>query len=119
MLSHNLSRQTLFKGVGRHMVGRSTNAIEYATGWLESQIVPSTAFSHGRKLFEEISKRLRWPREMITDNAGGFVGAEAQEYFKSRGIKICPVTPARPRGNGRVEQANGVLKYIMLHIRRD
>ncbi|KAI0993835.1 hypothetical protein K3495_g14349, partial [Podosphaera aphanis] len=92
------------------------NAIEYGTGWLESRFVGSTSFSDTIPLLEFIINTFGAPREIISDNAGCFTGVEARQFKKQYNIRTSPVTPARPRGNGKVEQANGVLKGILTRI---
>ncbi|KAI1004357.1 hypothetical protein K3495_g3855 [Podosphaera aphanis] len=92
------------------------NAVEYGTGWLESRFVGSTSFSDTIPLLEFIINTFGAPREIISDNAGCFTGVEARQFKKHNNIRTSLVTPARPRGNGKVEQANGVLKGILTRI---
>ncbi|KAI1003153.1 hypothetical protein K3495_g5050 [Podosphaera aphanis] len=40
-------------------------------------------------------------------------GNEAKNFQTKYGINVTHTTPTRPRGNGKIEQANGVLKAIL------
>ncbi|KAI0991450.1 hypothetical protein K3495_g16737, partial [Podosphaera aphanis] len=53
---------------------------------------------------------------MISDNAGCFGGAEARQFQTQYGFTMTHTSPARPQSNGKVEQANGVLKKILAQI---
>ncbi|KAI1001154.1 hypothetical protein K3495_g7045 [Podosphaera aphanis] len=92
------------------------NAIEYSTGWLESCLVNTTSFNDTVPLLTHIINVFGASREIISDNAGCFMGTAATSFKALHGITSCPVTPSRPHGNGKVEQANGVLKGILTHI---
>ncbi|KAI1004919.1 hypothetical protein K3495_g3299 [Podosphaera aphanis] len=50
----------------------------------------------------------------ISDNAGCFKGAAAQQWHKQHGSEAKSVTPIRPRGNGKVEKANGDIKHAIV-----
>lgn len=89
-------------------------AIEYATGWVEAAVVPSTDFPGTIPLLTKIGHTFGFPKEYISDNAGAFTSAEAVDWHRRNGTIIKPVTPARPRGNGKVEKANGDIKRTML-----
>ncbi|KAI1003237.1 hypothetical protein K3495_g4970 [Podosphaera aphanis] len=89
------------------------NAIEYSTGWLVSRIVPSTKFDHTAPVLLYIENTFGRPKEYVSDNHNAFVGEAATNWHRSRGIKPIRITPQRPRGKGKVEQANGVLKNIL------
>lgn len=58
------------------------------------------------------------PREIISDNAGCFAGQQAKDHHRQHGTEV-PVRSSRPRGNGKVEQANGALKAILHRLRLD
>ena len=93
------------------------NAIEYSTGWLVSQLVNTTSFQDSLPLLSFVVAQFDAPREWISDNAGAFTGTGADAWHKAMGSTVRPTTPYRPRGNGRVERANGVLKSILGRIR--
>lgn len=95
------------------------NAIEYSTGWLVSQFTTGETFQHTVPLCTFIKNQFGAPREMISDNAGAFKSDEALEWHRSNGTTIRPVTAARPRGNGKVEQANGKIKAIAIKMAMD
>lgn len=59
------------------------------------------------------------PKQLISDNAGCFSGVEAQQFHQRYGIKVTHTTPMRPQSNGKVEQANGVLKAILVRTLLD
>ncbi|KAI0995043.1 hypothetical protein K3495_g13137 [Podosphaera aphanis] len=92
------------------------NAIEYSTGWLESRFVNTTNFDDTIPLLSYIISVFGAPREIISDNAGCFMGTAATNFKSRHKIISRPITPSRPRGNGKVEQANGVLKGILTQI---
>ncbi|KHJ32457.1 putative tkp3 protein [Erysiphe necator] len=89
------------------------NAIEYATNWLESRLVPSADFSNTVPLLIYIINVFGTPKQIISDNAGCFAGIEAQNFQAKYKLNFTHTTPVRPRSNGKVEQANGVLKSIL------
>lgn len=95
------------------------NAVEYATGWLESRFVPSTNFENTIPLLLHIIRNFGVPKQLISDNAGSFAGVEAKDFQNKYKINVTHTTPARPRGNGKVEQANGVLKAILTRMLLD
>ncbi|CAJ2504192.1 Uu.00g115860.m01.CDS01 [Anthostomella pinea] len=88
-------------------------AIEYATGWIEADVVTSAGFEHARPSMEKICNTFGSPSEWISDNAQACTGKEAKQWHKDHGSVVKPTTPARPRGNGKVEQANGNIKSQM------
>ncbi|KAI0991794.1 hypothetical protein K3495_g16393, partial [Podosphaera aphanis] len=88
----------------------------YSTGWLESRFVDTTNFANTQPLLEFIINVFGAPKEIISDNAGCFTGVEAMEFKRRYNIISRPITPSRPRGNGKVEQANGVLKGILTRM---
>lgn len=87
--------------------------MEYATGWLVSRVVPTTSFEHVGPLLEFIENTFGRPCKYVSDNHNAFVGKSASKWHASRGTIQINITPQRPRGNGKVEQANGELKYIL------
>ncbi|KAI0994514.1 hypothetical protein K3495_g13668, partial [Podosphaera aphanis] len=89
------------------------HAIEYATGWLESRLVPSADFANTIPLLNYIINTFGTPRQIISDNALCFTGIEAQQFQLRNNLSFTQSTPIRPRSNGRVEQANGILKAIL------
>lgn len=89
-------------------------AVEYATGWAEAQFVPSVQFTDTIPMIERIGTTFGYPKEWISDNAGAFNSHEAREWHQQHGSVVRPITPIRPRGNGKVEKANGDIKRIML-----
>ncbi|KAI0996162.1 hypothetical protein K3495_g12018 [Podosphaera aphanis] len=97
-------------GPNQHLL---LNAIEYATGWLVSRVVPNTRFEHIFPLFLYIENTFGRPKEYINDNHNAFVGEGASNWHKARGTTAIKITPQRPCGNGKVEQANGILKNIL------
>ncbi|KAI0995372.1 hypothetical protein K3495_g12810, partial [Podosphaera aphanis] len=69
------------------------NAIEYATGWLVSRVVPSTKFEHIFPLFLYIENTFGTPKEYISDNHNAFVGEAASKWHKARGTTAIKITP--------------------------
>lgn len=89
-------------------------AIEYVTGWVETEVTPDQRFESTLPLLERIVDTFGTPNEWISDNAGCFAGEAALAWHHQHGSKLRPVTPVRPRGNGKVEKANGDLKRVIL-----
>ncbi|KAI1002320.1 hypothetical protein K3495_g5878 [Podosphaera aphanis] len=89
------------------------NAIEYAKEWIVSRIVPNTKFEYIFPLFLYTGNTLGTPKEYISDNHCAFVREAVSNWHKARGTTAIKITPQRPRGNGKVEQANGILKNIL------
>lgn len=56
------------------------------------------------------------PKQLISDNAGCFTGLDAEKFHSGHGINVTNTTPGRALGNGKDEQANGVLKGILAQI---
>lgn len=88
-------------------------AVEYATGWVEVDVTTDMTFASTLPLLNRICHRFGAPREWISDNASCFKGREAQAYHAKHGSQVFNITPSRPRGNGKVEKMNGLLKAIM------
>ena len=65
---------------GPHII---LHAIEYATGWLESRVVPSTSFKDTAPLLMHIIHCFGAPKQLISDNVGCFSGQEAQNFMLS------------------------------------
>ena len=95
------------------------NAIEYATGWVESMWVPDISGKATIYLLDQIWQRFGPMKELISDNAGAFRGPEAEAWRSRHGVRLLPTTPAHPRTNGRVERANGVIKNILAKLALD
>lgn len=89
-------------------------AVEYATGWVEAEITPDQTFSSTIPLLIRIHNTFGAPREWISDNAGCFDGTEAKAWHVRHGSRVFPVTPLRPRGNGKVKKVNHLLKAPVL-----
>jgi hypothetical protein len=51
--------------------------------------------------------------KLISDNAQEFSGRIAKLWHEKHGTRVLPTTSHQPRGNGKVEQINGILKEIM------
>ncbi|KHJ35256.1 putative tkp3 protein [Erysiphe necator] len=79
---------------------------------LESWIVQSTNFEDTIPLLLFIIYTFGAPKQIISDNAICFTGVEARRFQQSNSLKFTHTTPARPQGNGKVKQANGILKGI-------
>ena len=90
------------------------NAVEYATGWIESRIVPSADFKCTVPLLLYIFQTFGTPKQIISDNANCFLGIEAQEFQRKHKFTMSHTTPNRPQSNGKVEQVNGILKGILV-----
>lgn len=90
------------------------NAIEYSTGWLVNRWINGLTFKDTIPLYTFIKCQFGAPTEMISDNAGAFQSAEAVAWHKTNGTKTHSITPNRPRGNGKIEQANGKIKSIII-----
>lgn len=56
------------------------------------------------------------PKQIISDNAGCFAGTEAKRFQEKHHFTMAHTTPNRPQGNGKVEQANGILKGILSRL---
>ncbi|KAI0998222.1 hypothetical protein K3495_g9972 [Podosphaera aphanis] len=89
------------------------NAIEYATGWLESRIVPNADFANTVPLLLYIINTFGTPKQLISDNAGCFAGQDARNFQTKFKLTVTHTTPYRPQANGKVEQANGIIKGIL------
>lgn len=89
------------------------NAIEYATGWLESRIVLNTNFENTIPLSLYIFHTFGKLKQIISDNAGCFAINEAKRFQEKHHFTIAHTTPIQPQGNGKVEQANSILKGIL------
>jgi len=89
-------------------------AVEYATGWVEAEVTPDMTFNSTIPLMTRIVDTFGAPREWISDNAGCFTGEQASAWHRQHGSKVLPVTPARPRANGKVEKVNGDLKHTIV-----
>ncbi|KAI0992919.1 hypothetical protein K3495_g15265, partial [Podosphaera aphanis] len=89
-------------------------AVEYATGWIEVERTNGQTFVDTISLLTRICQTFGSPLEWISDNAGCFSGTEAKEWHLRHGSKVMPVTPMRPRGNGKVEKANGDIKRLLV-----
>lgn len=89
-------------------------AVEYATGWVEAELTANQTFSATVPLLQRIHDTFGTPREWVSDNAGCFNGEEAKAWHRRHGSHVFPVTPSRPRGNGKVERVNGALKHTIV-----
>ncbi|KAI0999370.1 hypothetical protein K3495_g8827 [Podosphaera aphanis] len=89
------------------------NVVKYATGWLETRNVPNADFTNTVPLLLHIINTFGTPKQLISDNAGFFTGQEAQIFQAKFKIAVANTTPYRPRANGKVEQANGVLEGFL------
>ncbi|KAI1006922.1 hypothetical protein K3495_g1297 [Podosphaera aphanis] len=102
-------------GIDHTKIGPQTllHAIEYATEWLESRLVPNADFVNTVPLLTYIIHTFGTPRQIISDNALCFTEIEAQQFQHKYNLSFTQSTPIRPWSNGRVEQANGILKAIL------
>ena len=89
------------------------NTIEYATGWACSSWVPSTAAAFVVQHLEAQRLIFGPPKQLISDNAGSFVGDELGAWLKKYGVELLNTSPYHPRTNGRVERFHGVIKDIL------
>lgn len=94
----------------------SLNVVEYATGWLESRIVSNSNFSTSVPLFLHIFHTFGIPKQIISDDANCFRRDETKQFQRHYRFIWSHKTPARPQRNGKVEQANGILKGILIRI---
>ncbi|KAI0993586.1 hypothetical protein K3495_g14598, partial [Podosphaera aphanis] len=95
------------------------NAVEYATGWLESRLVPNADFKNTMPLLLYIIRNFGTPKQIISDNANCFTGIEARQFQTKYGLAVTHTTPGRPQSNGKVEKVNGVLKSILTRVLLD
>ncbi|KAI0998003.1 hypothetical protein K3495_g10186 [Podosphaera aphanis] len=95
------------------------NAIEYATGWLEPRLVPNADFANIVPLLLYKIQTFGKPKQVISDNACCFNGIDVQTFQTAHSLSFTRTTPAKPRSNGKVEQANCVLKSILIRILLD
>lgn len=89
-------------------------AIEYATGWTEVEQTKGQSFTDTKPLLEKICHTFGLPLEWISDNAVCFRCPDAMLWHEQHNSKLMPVTPLRPRGNGKVEKANGDIKRLLI-----
>lgn len=89
------------------------NSVEYATGWLVSILVSSSDFSNTVPLLLYIIRTFGTPKQFIIDNARCFTGQDAVYFQELHKLTFTNTTPSRLQANGKVEQANRVLKIIL------
>lgn len=95
------------------------NAIEYTTGWLSSAWTTGLSFQDTIPLTDRMKYQFGSPKELISDNALCFQSKESLEHHGKNGTKVHRTTPYRPRANGKVEQANGKIKAIIIKLVMD
>lgn len=102
-------------GIDQTQVGSKylLNAVEYATGWLESRVVPNADFASSVPLLLYIIQTFGTPRKIINDNACCFSGTDAKYFQQQHGLTVTHTSAGRPQSNSKVEQANGILKRIL------
>ncbi|KAI1006924.1 hypothetical protein K3495_g1287 [Podosphaera aphanis] len=81
--------------------------------WHPETMLATTGFEYVGPFFEYIENTFGRPREYVSDNHNAFVGKAILEWHSLRGTRPVKTTPQRPRGNGKVEKANGELKEIL------
>jgi hypothetical protein len=90
--------------------------VEYATGWVEAKFVASKAWPYTLPMLTKVQNRFGLSHELMSDNAPEFSGKIAKKWHKQHDTRVLSITSARPRGNNKVEQLNGVLKSIMTRM---
>ncbi|KAF2963513.1 hypothetical protein GQX73_g10057 [Xylaria multiplex] len=53
--------------------------VEYATAWVEAEVVPDAGFEATKPLLTRIGETFGYPKEWICDNAGAFTSYEAKD----------------------------------------
>jgi transposase InsO family protein len=84
-------------------------AVDKFSKWIEAVPVTNQEATMAVKFFESIVYRYGVPNSIITDNGINFTSGEFQEFAKKLGIKIKYSSVARPKSNGQVEKANGLI----------
>jgi transposase InsO family protein len=90
--------------------------VKYITGWVKAEFVASKAWPHILLMLTKVQNRFGLSHELVNNNALEFNSKIAKEWHKQHNTRVLPTTPARPRGNGKVEQLNSVLKSIIIRV---
>jgi hypothetical protein len=90
--------------------------IEYAISWVKAKFVNSKKWHNTIPILTRIQNRFGPPRKLISNKAPEFNGKTAEKWHRKYGTRMLPITPYRPRGNGKIEQVNDVLKGIISRI---
>jgi hypothetical protein len=64
----------------------------------------------------EDKNRFSSPYELISDNAREFSGDTAKRWHRQHGTRVLSTISVKPRGNGKIEQINGILKGIITRV---
>jgi hypothetical protein len=102
-----------------HTFWESTSILvimEYAIGWVEAEFVTNKAWPHTLLMLTKMQNRFGSSYELVNNNAPEFSSKIAKKWHKQHNTRVLPIIPARPRGNGKIEQLNGVLKNIMTRM---
>ncbi|KAI0996082.1 hypothetical protein K3495_g12100, partial [Podosphaera aphanis] len=111
----------VYEGIDHMQVGPQIllNAVEYATGWLESRLVPNADFKNTMPLLLYRIRNFGTPKQIISDNPNCFTGIEARQFQTKYGLTVTHTTLGRPQSNGKIEKVNGVLKSILTRVLLD
>jgi hypothetical protein len=90
--------------------------VEYATKWVKASFMPSKRWEYTLLMLINIRNRFGLFHKLINNNADKFSGPTAKGWHQQYNTNVHPTTPARPRGNGKMEQINGHIKAIMTRM---
>jgi hypothetical protein len=90
--------------------------VEYATRWVKATFVPSKRWKHTLPMLISVQNCFGSFYKLINNNADEFSGLIAKGWHQQYGTSVHPITPARPRGNGKMEQVNGHIKATMTRM---
>ena len=83
--------------------------IDKFTKWIEARPISTIKSEQAVLFFLDIIHRFGVPNSIITDNGTQFTGRKFVRFYDERHIRIDWAAVTRPRTNGQVERANGML----------
>jgi transposase InsO family protein len=84
-------------------------AVDKFTKWAEATPVTTPNSTAAINFIKSIVFRFGVPHSIITDNGTNFTSKEFKSYCENMGIKLKFASVARPKTNGQVEKANGLI----------
>jgi hypothetical protein len=90
--------------------------IEYVISWVKTKFVNSKKWHNTILMLTRIQNCFGLLRKLISDKAPEFNEKTAEKWHRKHGTRMLPIIPYRPRGNGKIEQMNDVLKSIISRI---
>jgi hypothetical protein len=78
--------------------------------------MPSKRWKYTLLMLINIQNRFGSFYKLISNKTDEFSGPTAKGWHQQYGTSVHPTTPARPRGNGKVEQVNGHIKATMTRV---